>query len=82
MNDFNTLALKLIFWEKETLFKKLEYRFLAESTKIENASFSYKIALSEANVKANRLVNTKGTNQKEQSFASNYFVFFENIVSV
>ena len=28
-----------------------EYRFLVESTKIENASFSYIIATSEANVK-------------------------------
>ena len=74
--------MKLIFWEKETLFKKLEYHFLVESTKIENTSSSYKIVLSEANVKANRLVNTKGTNQKEQSFASNFFIFFENIVSV
>ena len=32
-------------------FKKLEYRFLVESTKIENASFPYKTAISEANAK-------------------------------
>ena len=29
---------------------------MVESTKIENASFPYKIAISEANVKTNRLV--------------------------
>ena len=32
---------------------KNEYRFLAESTKIENATFPYKTAMSEASVKAN-----------------------------
>ena len=29
----------------QTLFKKLEYRFLVESTKIDNITFPYKIAL-------------------------------------
>ena len=32
---------------------------MVESTKIENASFPYKTALSEANVKTNRMVTTK-----------------------
>ena len=31
----------------------MEYRFLVEATKIENASFPFKTALSEANVKTN-----------------------------
>ena len=35
----------------KTFFKKLEYRFLVEITKIENASFTYKTTISEANVK-------------------------------
>ena len=48
-NDFNTLTLKLIFWKTKTFFKKLEYGFLVESIKIENASFPYKTAISEAN---------------------------------
>ena len=43
----------------QTLFKKLEYRFLVEKTKIEKAPLPYKTALSEANIKT-------------QSFASNY----------
>ena len=38
----------------QTLFKKLEYRFLVESYKIENATFPYKTALSEASVKTKK----------------------------
>ena len=40
-------------------FKKLEYHFLAESTKIENTSFPYKTAISEGNVKINRMVTAE-----------------------
>ena len=60
--------------------------FLVESTKIENASFPYKTAISEANAKANKMVSTKWTYRKERSFASNYFIFlkilfkFENLL--
>ena len=82
LNDFDTLTLKQIFWKTKTFFKKLEYRSLVESTKIENASFLYKTALSEANVKTNSMVSTKWTYHKERSFTSNYFIFFENFVSV
>ena len=77
LNVFNTLTLKQIFWNTKTFFNKLEYRFLAESTKIERASFPYKAALSEANVKTNRMVNIKWTYNKERSFASNYFTFLK-----
>ena len=59
----------------QTLFKKLEYRFLVESTKIDNITFPYKTALSEANVKTNRMGSTKLTYHKEWSFASNHFSF-------
>ena len=55
----------------QTLFKKLEYRFLVESTKIDNITFPYKTALSEASVKTNRMGGTKWTYHKERSFASN-----------
>ena len=51
LNVFNSLTLKQIFWETKHFFKKLEYRFLAESTKIENELFPYKTAISEAQVK-------------------------------
>ena len=77
LSDFNTLTLKQIFWKTKTFFKKLEYRFLVESTKIENASFPYKTAISEANVKTNKMVTTKWTYHKERSFASNCFIFLE-----
>ena len=39
----------------KTFFKKLEYRFLALSTKIKNTSFPYKNAMSKANAKTNRM---------------------------
>ena len=37
LNAFNSLTVKQIFWKTKTFFKKLEYQFLIESTKIENA---------------------------------------------
>ena len=73
--------MKQIFWKTKTFFKKLEYRFLVESTKIENVSFPYKTAISETNVKTNKMVTTKWTSQrtngdhKERSFAGNYLIF-------
>ena len=66
-----------IFWKTQTLFKKLEHRFLVESAKIENATISYKTLLSEANVKTNRMGSTKWTYHTGRSFASNYFIFLE-----
>ena len=67
----------------QDLFKKLEYRFLVESTKIGNKTFPYKITLSEANVNTNRMGSTKWTCYKKRSFASNQVLsFFENFVSV
>ena len=63
------------FLKNENLFKKMENRFLAESDRTENATFSYKTALTEAKVKTNRMGNTKWTYHKEQSFASNYLNF-------
>ena len=76
LNVFNTLTLKQNFWKRKTFFKKLEYYFLVESTEIENVSFRYKNAISEANVKTNRVVSTKWTYHKERSFASNFFIFW------
>ena len=59
------------------LFKKLEWRFLVESTKFENASLPLKSAISEANVKTNWMVTTKWIYHKEGSFASKYFIFLK-----
>ena len=78
-NVFNTLTFKQIFWKTKTFFKKLEYHFLFETTKTENTTFPFKTALSEANVKTNRMATTKWTYHKDWSFASNYFVFLENL---
>ena len=77
LNVFNTLTLKQISWQTKTFFKKLEYRFLVESTKIENPSLSYKTTISKANVKTNRMVSTKFAYHKERSFVSNYFIFLK-----
>ena len=76
-NVFNTLTLKQIFWKTKTFFKKLEYRFLVETTKIENTLFPFKTALSETNVKTNKMATRKWTYQKEWSFARNYFIFWK-----
>ena len=54
----------------------LEYRFLVESTKIENASFSYTAAIWKADVKMDRMVSAKWIYHKERTFASNYIFFF------
>ena len=51
LNVFNTLILKQIFWKTRTFLKKMKCCSSVESTKIENASFPYKTAISEANVK-------------------------------
>ena len=77
LNIFNILTLKQDFCKKKIFFKKLEHSFLVESTKIEKASYPYKTTISEANVKTNRMVNTKWTYHKERSFASNYFIFLK-----
>ena len=77
LNVFDTLNLKQIFWQ--TYFRKLENRFLVESTKVENATCPYKAVLLEAHVKTNRMGSIKWTYHEEWNFARNYFVF-ENFV--
>ena len=65
------------FLENENFFQKLEYRFLVERTKIEKASFPYKTAISEANVKTNRMVTTKWAKHRGRSFTSEYFILLK-----
>ena len=67
------------FLKKENLFQKTGVQFLVKSTKIESATFQHETALSEANMKTNRMGSTKWTYRKERSFASNYFVFLKNL---
>ena len=72
---FHYFNFETSFLKNENLFQKMENRFLVESDRIENATFSYKTALTEANVKTNRMGSTKWTYHQEQSFASNYLNF-------
>ena len=81
MNVFNTSTLTKHFWKMKTFLKKLEYRFLVKSSKTENASFPYKTAISEVNVKTNRMVSTKWAYHKERSFAITN-LFFRKLFSV
>ena len=60
----------------------MEYRFLVEATKIGDASLPFKTALSEANVKTNKMATTKWTDHKEWSFTSNSLFFLENFFPV
>ena len=57
------------FLKSENLFQKWGTVF---SAKTENATFSYKTALSGANIKTIRMRSKKWTYHKERSFASNY----------
>ena len=45
------------FLEIENIFQKTGVLFVVESTKIKNASFPYKTAVSEDKVKTNRIVS-------------------------
>ena len=72
---FQYFNLEINFLKNANTFKKLEYSFLVESTKIDNITFPYKTALSEANVKTKRMGSTKLTYRKERSFATNHFPF-------
>ena len=72
---FYTLTSNRIFWIMKTFFNKLEDCFLVESIMTENASFSYKTAMSETNVNTNRMESTKWTYHKERSFVGNNFIF-------
>ena len=70
---FQYFNFEIGFVENVNLIKKLEYGFLVKSTKIENTLFRYETS----NVKTNRMVSTNWTYHKEQSFASNYFIFLK-----
>ena len=60
--------MKQAFWKTKTFFKKLEHRFLVESTKIENATFPYKTALSEAMLRQTELGVQNGSTAKNEYF--------------
>ena len=72
---FSILRLLNKFSEKWKDFSK--NRFLVESTTMENATFSYKTALPEVNVKTNIMRSTKWTYLKWRSFGTNYFLLLK-----
>ena len=66
------------FLKKENLFSKTwSTVFSVKSVKIENRTFLYNTALSEANVKTNGMGSSKRTYHKELNFASNYLIFLK-----
>ena len=76
----NTLTLQQIFKNTKNFSRKLECCFLVESTKIESTLFPYKTALSEVNVKTNRIGSTKWSYCNDRSFPIKYFNFSEKIL--
>ena len=70
--------MKKILRKTNTFFQeKMEYRFLAENTKIENATLPYQTILSEANVKRNRMVSTNGM-RRQVEYGGQYGSITEN----
>ena len=55
---------------KQIFFKQIENIFSVESNAIESVTYPYKTALSEANVKTNRMASTKWTYHKECTVCS------------
>ena len=78
-DNFQYFNFETDFLKNKNLFQKIDYCFLVESTKIENVSFTYKTAISEVNVKTNKMVSIKWTYHKERSFARNYFIFLKTL---
>ena len=76
---FDILNLIQNFSRTKFFLKKLEHRFLVETSKTENTSFSFKTAMSEANLKTNKMAIIKLTYHKDGSFATNYLIFLENL---
>ena len=59
IESFQYFKFETNFRENKNLFQKTGGTFFVEITKIGNASFPYKIAISKANVKTSRMVSTK-----------------------
>ena len=89
---FQYFNLETDFLENENHFQKLEYCLLVESTKIENTSFPYKTAMSEAHVKKiewwvqNGLITKNGVLQVTAAFfwkfCFSFFCFIKSLFEV
>ena len=58
-NVFNILTLNQFFGKRKPFSKNWSTYFLGEATKIETTSFLFKTALSDTNVKTNRMATHK-----------------------
>ena len=85
---FQYFNFEVDFLRNENFFQKTGVRFFSWSIKIEKAPFPYKTAISETNLKTNRMVTTKWVYHRELSFASNNFIFlkilfqFKNLLQI
>ena len=71
---FHFFNFEINFLKIKNLFQKTEVP-LVQITKIESAKFPHKTALSEVNVKTNRMGTKKWNNHKVYSFVRNYFIY-------
>ena len=55
--------MKQIFWETKTFFKKLDYRFLVQTTKIENTLFPFENPLSDILIQIERRLQNGPTTE-------------------
>ena len=72
---FRTFS-KQIFWKTKTFFKKLENRFLVETTEIENIISTSKLLCQKPMLRQLECQLQNGP-ITEWSFASNYVIFLE-----
>ena len=82
MNVFNTSTLEQVFWKIKTFLEKLEFSFLDHSTTNECGTFSYKTALSKANVETNWMVSAKCIYHKKCFFATTTSFFWRFSLSI
>ena len=73
---FNTLTLKQVIWKTKNFFLQNGVRFFG--SEYYELTFSYKSALSKANVKKNWMGSSKWTCQKTRIFATVHFIFLNN----
>ena len=79
---FITLTFKQVFWKTKPCFRKLEYRFLLESTITENVTFPYKTVLSKTNAMTYRKRKYKIDLTKRTEFFKELLYFFEHLISL
>ena len=80
LNIFNARTSEMSFLKTKIFFEKLEYRFLVDSTIIERATFLYKTALSNGNVRTNEMGRRKWTYHKKTQFCLKQLYFLENLL--